>query len=83
MNHVKILLFATLVERAGKQKSIEVTLPPAATVRDLKDRVAETYPALRASLASVIVAIDREFAFDPDVIPAGAEVALFPPVSGG
>ena len=32
---------------------------------------------------TVVVAINREFAFDDALIPAGGEVALFPPVSGG
>jgi molybdopterin converting factor small subunit len=38
---------------------------------------------LTESLKTVVVAINREFAFDDALIPAGGEVALFPPVSGG
>jgi molybdopterin synthase catalytic subunit len=29
------------------------------------------------------VAVNKEYSFDEDLIPRGAEVALFPPVSGG
>jgi molybdopterin converting factor small subunit len=32
---------------------------------------------------SMLVAVNREYAGDDQIIPAGAEVALFPPVSGG
>jgi len=34
-------------------------------------------------MASTLVSVNREFAFDENVIPEGAEIALFPPVSGG
>jgi len=34
-------------------------------------------------LKTVVVSINREFAFDEAVIPANGEIALFPPVSGG
>jgi len=80
---LKVLLFATLRDRLGGQKSIEIDLPPGATVLDLKARVAEAFPALKDSMPTVIVAIDHAFAFDTDLIQAGAEAALFPPVSGG
>ncbi|HEY4717695.1 MAG TPA: molybdenum cofactor biosynthesis protein MoaE, partial [Anaerolineales bacterium] len=35
------------------------------------------------SSSSMLVAVNQQYAFDRDVIPAGAEIALFPPVSGG
>lgn len=80
--NVTILLFATLKERAGADR-LELDLPEKATVADLKNMLAERYPALRPALSTLIVSVDRQFAFDPDTIPAGAEIALFPPVSGG
>ncbi|MBN2385981.1 MAG: MoaD/ThiS family protein [Anaerolineales bacterium] len=80
---VQVLLFATLRERAGRQRSIQVNLPDGATVADLKQAIRQAYPALQASLATVIVSVNHEFAFDPDVLPPDPEVALFPPVSGG
>jgi molybdopterin converting factor subunit 1 len=80
---VHILLFATLRDRIGGRESVEVEIPPDATVRELKTRLAVVYPGLAAAMPTCIAAIDREFAFDPDPIPDGAEIALFPPVSGG
>lgn len=83
MTRVKILLFATLRERAGGAKFIELTLPDGATVQMLKAQVAREYPALEQNMKSVLTTINREYAFDEAVLPDGAELAMFPPVSGG
>ena len=82
MNQIKILFFATLRERAGK-KSTEMEIPVETTVQGLKDLLLEKYPDLQGTLDTVVVSVNREFAFDEALIPAGAEVTLFPPVSGG
>ncbi len=82
MNRVKILLFATLRDRVGARE-LELELPAAATVADLKALLIKTYPALLPARGSMMTAIDREYAAEEQVIPSGAEIALFPPVSGG
>jgi molybdopterin converting factor subunit 1 len=83
MTRIKVLLFATLRERAGGAKFIEVDLPSGATVSMLKEQIAHEHPALEASMQSVLSTINREYAFDEAVLPDGAELAMFPPVSGG
>jgi molybdopterin converting factor subunit 1 len=83
MNRVKVFLFANLREMAGGAKFIELDLPAGATVQMLKEQIAREYPALEASMSSVLATINREYAFDDAVLPDGAELALFPPVSGG
>ncbi len=83
MHRVKILLFATLRERAGGAKFIELDLPENSTVQMLKEQIASQHPNLAASMKSVIATINREFAFDEAPLPVGAELAMFPPVSGG
>ena len=83
MNRVKVLLFATLRERAGGAKFIELDLPVGATVLDLKTQIAREFPALKENMKSVLSTINREYAFDEAVLPDGAELAMFPPVSGG
>jgi molybdopterin converting factor subunit 1 len=83
MTHIKVLLFATLRERAGGAKFIELTLPDGATVQALKAQVGREYPALEQNMKSVLTTINREYAFDEAVLPDGAELAMFPPVSGG
>lgn len=82
MNRVKLLFFATLRDRAGA-KSMELEIPPDLTVQGLKDKLSNEYPNLKESMSSVLITIDREYAFDDAVIPPGAELAMFPPVSGG
>lgn len=82
MNQITVLFFATLQERSGTRKA-NLDLPEGACVRDLKVRLGLDYPGLAPALESTLVSVNREYAFDEDPIPAGAEVALFPPVSGG
>jgi molybdopterin converting factor subunit 1 len=82
MNRIKLLFFATLRDRAGT-KTMELDIPADLTVQGLKDKLSEEYPSLKESMHSVIITIDREYAFDDAVIPANAELGMFPPVSGG
>lgn len=82
MNRIKLLFFATLRERAGT-KSMDLDIPEDMTVRGLKEKLSEEHPKLRDSMKSVLITIDREYAFDEAVIPPNAEMAMFPPVSGG
>ncbi|MEY3150171.1 MAG: putative molybdenum cofactor biosynthesis protein [Chloroflexota bacterium] len=62
---------------------MELDLPDGATVSELKNLLALHLPDLQPALPSALVSINREFAFATDPVPAGAEVGLFPPVSGG
>jgi molybdopterin synthase catalytic subunit len=80
--NITVLFFATLKERTGA-KSVELELPEGAQVGELKQALKERFPAAAPALDSSVVSVNREFAFDEDAIPDGAEVALFPPVSGG
>ena len=82
MNRVKLLFFATLRDRAGA-KSMELDIPADLTVQGLKDKISNEYPNLKDSMSSVLITINREYAFDDAVIPLNAELAMFPPVSGG
>ncbi|HNN15040.1 MAG TPA: MoaD/ThiS family protein [Anaerolineales bacterium] len=82
MNHIKLLLFATIRDRAGT-RSIEMDIPADMTIQKLKEKIGSDYPNLKDSMKSVLVTIDREYAFDEAVVPNSAEIALFPPVSGG
>jgi molybdopterin converting factor subunit 1 len=80
---VNILFFATLRSLVGL-KSLEMELPPESRVSDLKLLVADRFPQVAPALGeTVLVSVNREYAFDDQIIPDGAEIALFPPVSGG
>jgi molybdopterin converting factor subunit 1 len=82
MNRIKVLFFATLRDRAGT-KSADLDIPAETTVQGLKDLVVDAYPGLQQTMETVVISINREFAFDDSVVPENAEVAMFPPVSGG
>jgi len=82
MNKVNLLYFATLRDLIGI-KGESINFPNNATVGDLKNHLREKYPQTDPFLESVIVAINREFASDDEIIPENADIALFPPVSGG
>ncbi|MDD5369158.1 MAG: molybdopterin converting factor subunit 1 [Anaerolineaceae bacterium] len=82
MNPIQVLFFASLREQAGTHRA-QIEIPDGARVSDLKSCLIERFPQLEKGLHSMLVAVNQEFAFDEDVVPGGAEVALFPPVSGG
>ncbi|MDZ4159343.1 MAG: molybdopterin converting factor subunit 1, partial [Anaerolineaceae bacterium] len=77
-----VLFFANLKDRAGRQR-LEVELPAGACVEDLKQHLMVLFPDLEVLLESTLVSVNQQYAMDADLIPEGAEVALFPPVSGG
>ncbi len=82
MNNITILFFATLKDLAGARR-MELEVEDGMRVAELKAQLVERLPRLAQAMSSALVSINREFAFDEDIVPAGAEVALFPPVSGG
>lgn len=82
MNHIKLLFFATIRDRAGT-KTLEMDVPADMTISGLKDKLSADYPNLKESMKSVLMTINREYAFDEAIVPADAEIAFFPPVSGG
>jgi len=82
MNHIKLLFFATIRDRAGT-KSLELDIPVDMTIQGLKNKLASDIPTLKDSMKSVLITINREYAFDEAIVPADAEIGMFPPVSGG
>lgn len=82
MNKVKVLFFATLKEKAGVTEA-DLELPDGADVAEFKKTLFARFANLSQAASSMLVAVNKEYAFDADPIPTGAEVALFPPVSGG
>ena len=82
MPEITVMFFATLRDHAGG-RSVSLSLPEGSRVADLKAHLSEEYPALAPSLGYVLTSVNKVYAQDEDAIPEGAEVALFPPVSGG
>ena len=82
MNQITVYFFAIIKERVGTNH-ILLELPEKTTVRNMKDLLLERYPNLQGTLGSALIAVNHEYAFEEDILPEEAEVALFPPVSGG
>lgn len=80
--NVTVLFFAHFKERAGANRAA-LELPADATVSDLKQKLVVEFPNLASLLDRSLISVNQEFAFDEDALPADAEVAVFPPVSGG
>ena len=79
---VPIKLFAIARQRLGRDQ-VEVALETSAKVSDLRRALAEQFPALADVLPHIRIAVNSNYAADSTLIPAGSEVALIPPVSGG
>ncbi|GEM_PF-164793 len=83
MNHIKILFFATLRDKAG-MRSLELDIAPGTTIGQLKTILIEKLPNWDSLLMEhCLAAINHEYHLDESEIPADSEIAFFPPVSGG
>lgn len=82
MKQVTLLFFANLRDITGERRMIK-TIPEDILISGLKDLLVDEFPGLKEIMPSVIVSLNHEFAFDNNSIPSVAEIAFFPPVSGG
>ena len=82
MNHVRVLFFATVRDKAGT-KGVELDVEAGTTVQQLKKILAGRYPAITDVLEHCLAAVNHEYSAEDGEVPADAEVAFFPPVSGG
>jgi len=82
MNRIKIMFFATLKEKARTNET-SLEIPQGITVGEFKEWLFGRFPNLPKSKSNLLVAINKEYAFDQEKIPDASEIALFPPVSGG
>jgi molybdopterin converting factor subunit 1 len=80
--NVQIRLFARAREIAGAEV-VTVRVQEGATVKMIREQLALDFPALANLLVRCALAVDGEFADDAQLVPARAEIAVLPPVSGG
>lgn len=80
---ITVLFFATLRDVVGARTLALELDEGVATIEQLRRELTSRYPDAAANLAVALAAINEEFAFDHDCFADGAEVAFFPPVSGG
>jgi molybdopterin synthase sulfur carrier subunit len=81
---IQVRFFASLREALGAQDTVE--LPEGSTVAVLRDQLLERggrYAEVLAPTRAVRCAVNQAMASDTTVIEDGAEVAFFPPVTGG
>ena len=82
MNRVRTLFFATLRDRIGS-RSVEMQIPAQTDVASFKKILIEKYPVVQGLMGHMLISVNQEYVFDDAIIPDSAEIALFPPVSGG
>lgn len=82
MISIKALFFATLRDSVGV-RSVELQIPAQTNVAGFKTLLLEKYPTLKGVMGHMLISVNQEYAFDETLIPDAAEIALFPPVSGG
>lgn len=80
---IEVLFFAAARERAGCTHST-LDVADACTVQGAIDAMVARWPALESLIPFVRVAVNEAFVADLGApLPAGATLALIPPVSGG
>jgi molybdopterin converting factor subunit 1 len=82
MNRIKVLFFATLRDKAGT-RMLELDIEPGLTVQQLKAVIVQRLPATGEVIEHCLTAVNHEYSDEQAEIPPDAEVAFFPPVSGG
>ena len=78
---LRVALFAGMADAAGTRQA-EIRWR-GGTVADLRAALEAAYPAIGTLLARSAVAIGNRYAADDADVPAAADVAIIPPVSGG
>jgi sulfur-carrier protein len=81
---LQVRYFASIREALGAGESVDA--PPGATLSQLRDLLIQRSPAHAAALArgrALRCALNQALSDESVAIPEGAEVAFFPPVTGG
>jgi len=77
-----VRLFARARDAAGVER-VTVELPDGARVADLRAALAAQSANLRALAPCLLVAVGTHYADDRVLLSPEADIACFPPVSGG
>lgn len=82
MSQISVLFFATARELAGVPR-VDLEIPVHVQVSELRAILTDRFPLLEPVIGQMLIAVNRQFALDNELVEDGAEVAVFPPVSGG
>jgi len=80
--NIEVKLFAA-ARQAANQETLSIEIAEGTTVQQLKVELGQQFPDLKSMLDHLLVAIDTEYAGEDQVLQAGQDIALIPPVSGG
>ena len=79
---IKVLYFANLKDiTSTREETIRVV--SGLSIADLKEDLCRKHPKLRNVLPFSICSLNQDYVIDSQVIDCQAEIAFFPPVSGG
>ena len=79
---INVTFFARARDLAAVPNA-ELEMSPGSTVGDLRKNLAERFEALRPLLPRLFFAVGTEYARDDTQLSEKADIACFPPVSGG
>jgi sulfur-carrier protein len=75
-------MFAAAREAVGAGE-VGVDVPDGATVAEVRAALCQAYPQVKPLIERAMFAVDAGYAQDGELVPANADVACIPPVSGG
>lgn len=79
---VQVLFFGVLKDVTGLSRE-DLEVSPGSRLESVFDHYAELFPRMREMSASIVVALNRQFAGRETAVNDGDEIAFLPPVSGG
>ncbi|MHB0956345.1 MAG: MoaD/ThiS family protein [Pirellulaceae bacterium] len=79
---VRVRLFAA-ARQVAERDVVEMEVPESATVADVRQQLTLRYPGLEAWTPHLLFALNHRYVSDDSPVPPDAELASFPPVSGG
>lgn len=80
--NIKVSLYYHLKEKVGTG-SLELEMPEASTIQDLKNKLEKEYPSLRTHLDNIMILMDKKIVLDEDKLKDNVEVSFLTPVGGG
>ena len=80
--HVHVLFFAHLKDLA-KQPSIDLVVQKGISLAQIREEISKRIPEIKGVIEKAVISYNNQFAFPEDIISHDAEIAFFPPVSGG
>lgn len=79
---VRVTLYGNLAEAIGRE--VELAIDPGTTIGAARKTLCDRFPQAAALLGDgVRGCIGDEIVGDAAIVPEGAELAFFPPLSGG